>query len=327
MLSRVYYIEGLNAGLNDYVRANLSDLALDVPFEIMSSPSGRGDTLLCSVSQDGDDVADTFLSMDTTGMSPVEFTRQLNKLLALDASPEPPELYEPMTLPSRKLDMCGAAMEEAVPEEKSLGIFHRKKISSPHVESSYCGNASSLAPEPDVREQFLAELQRRLQNLSDEGVNIFLQTLGNDFLKSIQDLSPKPLSPLCIDEHYRILLPDYALDIKMNALWRAIYILFIRHEEGIVLKDMWAYRDELARIYKRIASGEYERMEATIDDVTMPGSDNFRQYLSKINRAFTDALTVDLAQHYIISGTRGGAYSIRLPRDRFSLCPKLQELA
>lgn len=163
-----------------------------------------------------------------------------------------------------------------------------------------------------VQQQFMDELEEALSKLSEEGMNIFLQTLGNDFLQSLSNLAPKPLSPIQVDKQFRIVLTDYDLEIKMNALWKAIYILFLRHPEGIVLKDMPNYREELSDIYYAMGCGEYERMEATLDDVTTPGSDNFRQYVSKINRAFTSVLAVDLAQHYMITGQRGKPYKIQI---------------
>ena len=185
------------------------------------------------------------------------------------------------------------------------------------IESAPCGAAAPADDEREsVQRRFVEELEQALSHLSDEGMNVFLQTLGSDFLKSIAQLAPKPLSPICVDEHFRVWLTDYRMEIRMKALWKAIYILFLRHPEGIVLKQMPEYRAELSEIYYAMGCGEYERMEASLDEVTTPGSDNFRQYLSKINRAFTDVLAIDLAQHYIISGQRGREYRILLPPEK-----------
>ena len=352
----IYYIEGANPKLDAFVREHLPDIddvlaqydlrflpvaltsdtllqylsvrpdvRLLLPQHIQSPASAISGKLLCRLSQEAENEEYPFLACDVTSCRRGRFMDVLQDFAQTLCPSVPDRLATPMADEELEADE-ESCYEEAAPcfgaarpmpehQSKGRGAFTAKSLFRlEHKEAI------------DVRQQFIDELRQRLQNLSDEGVNIFLQTLGNDFLKSIKDLSPKPLSPLVIDEHYRILLPDYDLEIKMNALWRAIYILFIRHEEGIILKDLWSFRDELASIYKRIASGEYERMEATIDDVTTPGSDNFRQYLSKINKAFNQVLAVDLAQHYIISGARGEAYSIRLPRDKFSLCPKLAEL-
>ena len=339
-IDTLYYIEGADRYMDDEVRIRLPyfsrlveergntfcpigltsetlaqylalrpDVSLPIPDMVKSPCSALSGFLLCRLPVPAMDENYTFLALDTNLYLTTTFERILEAFLDIwcPLPPEPPRL------------------------EKKSRAFRSRIFETFDECESMCGSMApapceAAEPEIDVRHQFIDELQRRLDGLSDEGVNIFLQTLGNDFLKSIKDLAPKPLSPLYIDENYRILLPDYDLEIKMNAIWRAIYILFLRHEEGIILKDLWSFRDELAAIYKRIASGEYERMEATIDDVTTPGSDNFRQYLSKINRAFNAVLAVDLAQHYTISGVRGGAYLVRLPHDKITLCPKLQNL-
>lgn len=305
------------------------DVECDIPKEVYSPLTEISGKLLCRLDLPAEGDEYTFLALDTDSVRGKDFFEHLDLFLNT-LSPQPVQRahdYDDVEC-CETAPMFGGVVDDLFSDEEER--LYRPRHKSP---SRFAGKgractaeaAPGAAPMPvfeqkkDVRDEFLEELQRRLNSLSDEGVNVFLQTLGNDFLKSIQNLTPKPPSKLVIDERYRILLPDYDIEIKMNALWRAIYILFLRHEEGIVLKDIGDYRDELASIYKHIASGEYERMKATIDDVTTPGSDNFRQYLSKINRAFNAVLAVDLAQHYIISGARGSAYRIRLERSNVSI--------
>lgn len=63
------------------------------------------------------------------------------------------------------------------------------------------------------------------------------------------------LSRLIITEKYDIILPDYHdMQIKMEPLIKAVFILFLRHEEGIVFKNLSDYREELHTIYLDICA-------------------------------------------------------------------------
>jgi len=340
----LYYIEGANRPLDAYVRdeerllnrllerqgkrlirigmtpdiwsqylALRPDVEDDLPMpEAMSPLSGKVLYRLPQTDENGDYI---FLEADVSYCTPDEFRRFLLQEPEYERT-QPVcknkkakglgRLIEVFSTPEAECDTSFDTPEYPLNEEENecFSPSERTLPSCPRRTAHY-------APANEVKEQFLTELETALGKLSEEGMNIFLQTLGNDLLQSLSRLAPKPVSPVLVDEHFRILLPGYDMEIKMNALWKAIYILFLRHPEGIVLKQMPSFRDELAHIYYAMGCGEYERMEATLDDVTMPGSDNFRQYLSKINHAFTSVLAADLAQHYIISGQRGKEYRIR----------------
>ncbi len=170
---------------------------------------------------------------------------------------------------------------------------------------------------PAEVDELLEELQRRLAAIPQtDGINILLQRHFEDFFRTLENLSPRPLSTLLIDDKLNILLPEYDMQIQMLPVWKAVYILFLRHEEGIILNQIADCRDEFAGIYKAFATGEPDNIEATINEVTTPGSDLFRQYKSKINAAFRQRLAEDIAQHYIIDGRRNEPYKIQLPRDK-----------
>ena len=321
---RLYYIEGANARLDEYVRAHekplnrslqrcgwsLERIALtpqtleqylslrpDIDLSVLSFTPGTfisplAGSLLYRVNRLCNDDEFVFLSADISDYSPDDLEELLESFLF-------PAMH--LKVEDRCCEMSMSCPEPPVP----CAGAHEKRMS---------GKARTTSVAGTVQQQFIDELESALSRLSEEGMNIFLQTLGNDFLRSVANLAPRPLSRIEVDERFRILLPDYNMEIKMNALWKAIYILFMHHPEGIVLKDMPDYRTELAQIYYAMGTGEYERMEATLDDITTPGSDNFRQYLSKINKAFTSVLAIDLAQHYIISGQRGKPYGIQVLR-------------
>ena len=64
-----------------------------------------------------------------------------------------------------------------------------------------------------------------------------------------------PPSKLIIRRNGRIFLPDYGnIEIKVPTLEKALYILFLRHPEGIYLSSLNEYRQELYHIYGRIST-------------------------------------------------------------------------
>lgn len=75
----------------------------------------------------------------------------------------------------------------------------------------------------------MAEVYRQVRDLQLKGVSEWVLR---------QYLFPKKqLSRMVITDKYHIILPDYHdMRIKMEPLVKAVFILFLRHEEGIVFK-------------------------------------------------------------------------------------------
>ncbi|MBQ7691235.1 MAG: hypothetical protein IJT30_08635 [Muribaculaceae bacterium] len=131
------------------------------------------------------------------------------------------------------------------------------------------------------------------------------------------------LSPLTVNGDLEIVLPGYdEARVKMPALCRAIYILFLCHRrDGIVLKEFANYRAELEGIYALVMPGRDERRAtATIDNLCDPMANTLKEYISKIKKCFS-GLLVDkcLLDRYVITGTRGEPYRIDLPDDLVNL--------
>ena len=62
-----------------------------------------------------------------------------------------------------------------------------------------------------------------------------------------------------MDSEFKIYLPDYKnVEIKMTTLPKALYILFLRHPEGIILKQLSDFEPELMKIYQIISNCKQE---------------------------------------------------------------------
>lgn len=124
------------------------------------------------------------------------------------------------------------------------------------------------------------------------------------------------LSRLVITEDYRIILPDYNnMEIKMEPLPKAIYLLFLNHPEGIRFKDLPNYRDELAKIYLNLTNrNDYYDVCQSIYKVTNPRLNSINEKCSRIKEAFVSRFDDNLARYYYINGAARGPKVIKLER-------------
>lgn len=115
----------------------------------------------------------------------------------------------------------------------------------------------------------------------------------------------------------RILLPDYQnMEIKMSPLPKAVFLLYLKHPEGIRFCDLPDYREELYHIYASFSGrDDANDIRASIDDVTNPLSNSINEKCSRIRHAFLSKFEEKLARNYYITGDRGTAKKIILPRE------------
>ena len=124
------------------------------------------------------------------------------------------------------------------------------------------------------------------------------------------------LPQLRITPDFRIYLSTTGQEIRMEPLIKAVYILFLKHPEGILFKGLPEYRIELSRIYGRLKPwGLNDRAIQSIDDVTNPLLNSINEKCARIRKVFLDVLGSDLAAYYYIKGERGELKKIELPRD------------
>jgi hypothetical protein len=125
------------------------------------------------------------------------------------------------------------------------------------------------------------------------------------------------LSRLVITKDYRIILPDYNdMEIKMEPLVKAVYLLFLKHPEGLYFKHLPDYRKELTSIYNKLKPfGLTDRALQSIEDVTNPQLNSINEKCARIRGAFVGQFDNYMAKHYYIDGTRGEVKKISLPRN------------
>ncbi|MDD3561640.1 MAG: hypothetical protein WAO03_08945 [Petrimonas mucosa] len=148
-----------------------------------------------------------------------------------------------------------------------------------------------------------------------------LQTAGYlsrliEFLEELQR-STRKLSRLRIASDFRIYLMDYdMMEVKMSPLPKAVYLLFLRHPEGILFKELPDYRTELMEIYKRITFRENpDKAKESIIRVTDPYDNSINEKCSLISIAFLKVVSEEIAENYYITGLRGEPKKIALSRE------------
>lgn len=125
-----------------------------------------------------------------------------------------------------------------------------------------------------------------------------------------------PMPELVITHNYRILIGEKRQEIKMEPLVKAVYLLFLKHPEGILFKHLPDYREELTEIYVKLKPyGLSDRVVQSIEDVTNPLLNSINEKCARIRGAFLGQFDNHLAKHYYIDGNRGEAKKIALPRD------------
>lgn len=104
-------------------------------------------------------------------------------------------------------------------------------------------------------------------------------------------------------------------EVKMSPLDKAVYILFLKHPEGINFSYLPDYRNELMEIYKKLMNYRTTTaMLRSVEDVTDPTKNSINEKCARIRRAFVEAFGSYNAEPYCISGPRGEVKRITLDR-------------
>lgn len=129
-------------------------------------------------------------------------------------------------------------------------------------------------------------------------------------------LPQQKLSRLVLTKDYRIILPDYDnLEIKMEPLPKAIYILFLRHPEGLMFKRLNEHYDELASIYRMVTNREdISEAESSLKRLIDPYDNSINEKCCRIKEAFISKFDDAMAKHYYISGKKGTPKGIIIDR-------------
>ena len=160
----------------------------------------------------------------------------------------------------------------------------------------------------ESEDEMMQEVRRRIQALRKLGVE-------EAVLRSLLHPEVK-LSRIYINKRYDIFLPDYDnMEIEMGPLPKAVFLLYLRHPEGIAFKNLSDYQQELFELYGKVSGrGSVEQMKQSIADVVDPTKNAINEKCTRVREAFISRFDEYLARNYFIVGQRGEAKKITLDR-------------
>ncbi|MBR5673583.1 MAG: hypothetical protein IKW97_04215 [Muribaculaceae bacterium] len=215
---------------------------------------------------------------------------------------------------------------------KKRDILPTKDIATPKTE---CRSAREVAPR--LEDEELSELkriergrERALERIKQDIINYIAQYHDDPKDLMAELLRGKVIvgSPgrLLVNGDMKIVVPEYdETEIQMTAMCRTLYILFMKQRKqgkgGIVLKNMDEYSEDIIGIYSMVKPGaDHDRVVASVKNLCDPFSESLNQTISRINRCVRSVITdKDLVKQYMITGTRGEAYSINLAPEQMEL--------
>ena len=156
--------------------------------------------------------------------------------------------------------------------------------------------------------QLMEELKKKMRRLKEYGMS------EKEILSSLH--TDQQLPQLIITRNYRIFLGDEHREVHLEPLVKSLYLLFLKHPEGINFKDLPDYRKELALIYNKVRPwGLTDRALKSIEDVTNPMLNSINEKCARIRKVFVTMLDSNVAEQYYIKGARGKAKKITLSRE------------
>lgn len=165
----------------------------------------------------------------------------------------------------------------------------------------------------DTNEISYADAQlRNLKSIADD-----LRKMGVSEQRIMEAVEPvvEP-AKLEITKDHRIMIPALNKEIVLQPIQKAIFLLFLRHPNGINFKQMENYKNELIELYKTVTGRiDQEVIDGTISKVCNPFDNSIHEKISGLKKVIINQLGDKLAINYIISGKKGEDKKIPLAPD------------
>lgn len=161
-------------------------------------------------------------------------------------------------------------------------------------------------------EQLLREIQELIERLHHSGIR-------QQLIEQMVRMTVKP-SVLQVTDDARLLLTNYDKEVKMLPIDKLVYIFFLRHPEGVALKELGDHKEELINIYTRIQGRQLTQNQlASIGRLCNPLDNSINEKLSRIKQAFRAVAHDSVANCYIVQGERGELRNITLNEELIEL--------
>lgn len=163
-----------------------------------------------------------------------------------------------------------------------------------------------MAREQQTIEEVALEVKRLTGQLVAAGrKDLLLKAIGLQLVEELRiEAARGRLSRLVITADYRFILSDYNnTEVELQPVHKAVYLLFLRHPEGIEFKRLRDYKQELMELYAKTARWmDREKIEDSVEKLVDPLDNAINEKCSRIKKVFLDLMDEYRASYYIISG-------------------------
>ena len=152
-------------------------------------------------------------------------------------------------------------------------------------------------------EEMALELKRLTEQLvAADRKDLVLRAIGVPLLEELRiEAARSKLSRLVITEDYRFILEDYHVEVELQPVHKAVYLLFLAHPEGIEFKRLTDYREELLEYYMKTARMmDKAKIVDSVDKLVNPLDNAINEKCSRIKKVFLDLMDEYRASYYII---------------------------
>lgn len=125
------------------------------------------------------------------------------------------------------------------------------------------------------------------------------------------------LSRLSITTSSKIFMTDFDnKEVKMDDLTKAVYFFYLRHPEGVALKELHDHEDEILHLYSGITGrDDVKKIRDSVRNLLDPFGNSLNVSMSRIKKAFKDVVGDRIARFYYVSGSYGEKRKIEIDRD------------
>ena len=165
----------------------------------------------------------------------------------------------------------------------------------------------------EIEEPHRLSESQRIKREIEERLNL-LRALGitdNELAEIFKETFH--ISPIHVTRDGRLILTDYDnKEVEMGLIEKTLYLLFLRHPEGLYQKDLVDYSGELQDLYRKVNGGTITpRGMNGIGRLINPLDNSCDEKLSHIRKAFSSLFQPAIADTYSV--TRGKGELRRIP--------------
>lgn len=159
------------------------------------------------------------------------------------------------------------------------------------------------------------EIQEKISILVASGRSQVAISIALNILDRTKGRTTTKLSKLRITKDFKIVLVDFNnTEIHLTPLQKTLYFLFLKYPNGINLKHLVDYRQQLIDIYLILSNREsIDSVIESIDNLINPINNSVNEKASRIKEAFISEFVEDIAKNYYLTGGRGKPKKVDLP--------------